>query len=146
MTDQLPSPSKDGIDHINVYSKGRTSLGQFSSNFAYAPFTCEDGKFNCVEGYWYWLSVPDDRLRIAIGYSAKKLGRELRGENSLDTPEFRRKIEAAIRAKFAAYPEYLRALKENDLPLVHYYVINGKAKYAGYEWVIDILRKIASET
>ena len=30
-------PSKDGIDHINIYSKGKTELGKYLSNFTYAP-------------------------------------------------------------------------------------------------------------
>lgn len=31
-------PEMDGIDHINVYSKGKTELGKLLSNFARTPF------------------------------------------------------------------------------------------------------------
>lgn len=47
--------NKDGIDHINIYSKGRTALGRFLSNFAQAEIETEDGEFASIEGYWYWL-------------------------------------------------------------------------------------------
>lgn len=49
---------KDGVDHINIYSKGKTSLGRFLSNFAQADIETEDGNFASIEGYWYWLICP----------------------------------------------------------------------------------------
>ncbi len=49
---------KDGVDHINIYSKGKTSLGRFLSNFVQADIETEDGDFASVEGYWYWLTCP----------------------------------------------------------------------------------------
>ena len=59
------TPSTDGIDHINIYSKGKTSLGRWLSNFAKSPIETEDGHFDSIEGYWYWywLSSKDDTLR-----------------------------------------------------------------------------------
>lgn len=39
-------PKTDGVDHINIYSRGRTPLGQALSNFAHTPFEHpKDGKF-----------------------------------------------------------------------------------------------------
>jgi hypothetical protein len=40
---------KDGIDHINVYSKGKTPLSRFLSNFAEADLETEDGNFASIE-------------------------------------------------------------------------------------------------
>lgn len=51
-------PTKDGIDHINVYSKGKTALGRFLSNFAETDLETKDGHFASVEAYWYWLTCP----------------------------------------------------------------------------------------
>lgn len=49
---------KDGIDHINVYSKGKTALGRFLSNFAQVDLETKNGNFSSVEAYWYWLTCP----------------------------------------------------------------------------------------
>jgi hypothetical protein len=50
------NPHKDGIDHINIYSRGKTEVGRQLSNFAHTPFTHKDyGYFNSVEGLWYYL-------------------------------------------------------------------------------------------
>jgi hypothetical protein len=51
-------PKKDGIEHINIYSKGRTALGIFLSNFTQCDLETEDGEFSSIEGYWYWLLCP----------------------------------------------------------------------------------------
>lgn len=48
-------PLKDGIDHINIYSKAKTALGLFLSNFAQCDLETEDGEFSSIEAYWYWL-------------------------------------------------------------------------------------------
>jgi hypothetical protein len=124
-----PLPQNDGITHINIYSKGKTELGRFLSNFAYAPFQCVDGQFNCVEGYWYWLSVTHPRreeLRSTNGWNSKKLGRELRGQDWVNTPDFQSKICAAITAKIEAYPRMKQQLQENTFPFEHYYVYGTK--------------------
>lgn len=123
-------PKDDGITHINAYSRGKTELGRCLSNFAECPFTCEDGEFQSIEGYWYWLSCPPgtqrEQLRKLSGISAKKAGRDLRGKDWDETPKFRAKIETALEAKGAAW-SYLRAeLRECDLPITHYYVMRGK--------------------
>lgn len=39
----------DGIDHINIYSKGKTELGCLLSNFAFSPFTINNDTFPSVE-------------------------------------------------------------------------------------------------
>lgn len=119
-------PCQDGRDHINVYSKGETWLGKQLSNFARGTVRTEDGKFLSVEAYWYWLTVPDDEprrkeLRRVAGYEAKRLGRELRGQDWVETREFRRKIRYAIWQKISTCPKLARALRDSELPLVHYY-------------------------
>lgn len=136
-------PDNDGITHVNVYSKGRTTLGRFLSNFALSPITTEDGDFKSIEGYWYWLSTGDDRLRRMSGYQAKKLGRELRGKDWEESPEFKRKIISAISVKLLSNPHMLFNLKSLEIPLAHYYVMGGKViEPAGGAWVIDFLESV----
>lgn len=126
----LYDPEEDGVTHINVYSKGRTELGRLMSNFAYSPFTHPfHGDFDSIEGYWYWLSTGDDRLRKLSGYEAKKLGRELR---SADRPSddlftnFQVCIKEAIDAKVKSNGRLRELLRLSSLPFVHYYVMYDK--------------------
>ena len=71
---------EDGVDHINIYSKGNTVLGRFLTNFAYSPTMTSDGMFNSIEGYWQWHSNNDDTFRKLYGYQAKKYAKEI-GKN-----------------------------------------------------------------
>ncbi len=131
----------DGIDHINVYSKGKTALGRFLSNFTYAPIKTVDGRFDSIEGYWYWLGTEDTRkecLRYLSGFAAKHKGRELRSKDWQDSEEFKKKILDAIKIKIEGFPEYKELLINNKLPLVHYYVFNGTIKEVpDAEWILD---------
>ncbi len=134
-------PEKDGIDHINIYSKGKTRLGRKLTNFAFSPFEHpEDGKFNSIEGYWYWVSTEDDRLRKLSGFRAKKLGRELGAPDYIEEDEFERKIKMAIKAKLDCCPALLEELKNTKIPLLHYYNYGGKVvEPKKGKWVIEYL-------
>lgn len=147
-------PENDGIDHINVYSKGKTDLGRKLTNFAKTPFFCEDGKFQSIEGYWYWLlchqanPIEREKLRDLSGFAAKKLGRELdakhwpRDEQNL----FRAKIKEAFNRKLESNPEIARMLIESELPLVHYYAYGGKIVYDGKsDWLIDYMMEVRKD-
>lgn len=149
----LLTPSNDGRTHINVYSKGRTALGRWLSNFAYSPFEHpSDGPFHSVEGYWYWLSCkghPErDDLRKLSGFAAKKRGRELHGVDWPDDPEFRNRIKTAIMLKMATRPDMVAKLKATNLPLTHYYVLPRSQIYEvnGSEWILDILNSFRAST
>ena len=138
-------PKQDGITHINVYSKGNTVLGRLLSNFAHTPVKTEDGKFESIEGYWYWLGTRDDRLRKLYGYKAKQLGRELSDKvDKIDGKEFRRKIRKAVRRKITKTDKIIDFIKKTKkLPLMHYYVYSGKAvEPKGNEWLLKHLEKM----
>jgi len=115
--------NQDGVSHINVYSKGRTELGRLLSNFAHTPFVHPvHGRFASVEGYWYWLSCKEDILKELHGYRAKKVGRELGGEDYQDGAAFKMNICTDINCKIEQNPNISRMLEEIDLPLVHYFI------------------------
>lgn len=140
------TPSTDGIDHINIYSKGKTSLGRWLSNFAKSPIETEDGHFDSIEGYWYWLSSKDDTLRSLSGWEAKSYGRSIGARDWLDENAFKDKIKRAIRLKLDNNPERLNELKICNLPLTHYYVYNDKiVRVPKADWIIDFLESIKSE-
>jgi hypothetical protein len=130
---------KDGVTHINVYSKADTELGIWLSNFSYSPITIpEDGNFNSIEGYWYWLLCGDDRLRLTTGFDAKSLGRFILGDSErIIDDKFKEKIKLAIDIKIKSNHMMMKELYQSSLPLCHYYVYSGKRKDAGYEWIIE---------
>lgn len=117
----LTNPMDDGIDHINMYSKGRTKLGRDLTHFAPIGFTHpEYGKFGSVEAFWYWASTGKrwDHLRPLIGFKAKEEGKKL---EVIKYPTFMNEVEEANRLKILQNPELLEAFKNSTLPLTHYY-------------------------
>lgn len=126
-------PTNDGIDHINIYSKGLTTLGRFLTNFSYSPFLLpEYGRFNSVEALWYFLLTdhPDkELLRDLHGFNAKKFGMKvsvITSELHESHPKFRFLIKTAIYLKLQINSEFSSQLIESPLPLLHYYVYNDK--------------------
>ena len=148
-----PNPQREGIDHINAYSRSRTELGRLISNFAHTPFVLPtDGPFASIEAYWYWLSVREDRreqLRPLHGYGAKKRGRLLQGRDWPRDPMFEPKIKVALVAKVTAHPRIQELLiSSGALPIVHYYaepdgirmLQDGLWIWAWYEEVRKVLQ------
>lgn len=115
-------PANDGVDHINIYSRGKTKLGKLMSNFAHTPFTFQSKTFQSVEGALYHYRTEDDRLITLHGSKAKKLGSSLK-QKQIETPAM---IKAWIYAKLFANPEIINLLLQNNLPYSHYYVMYGR--------------------
>lgn len=148
-------PGRDGVDHINMYSKAKTEFGRMLSNFAPFHFrTDAEGEFYSIEGYWYFLSMPEDfarrdELRSVYGFAAKSKGRELRlalkreGRATRFDPQFQEKICAAIRAKIHANAAMLRP-EHRGLPVWHYYVLNDGRPYDMYDdfpWMMECINE-----
>lgn len=143
-------PSDDGVTHINVYSKGRTQLGRFLSNFfAYGNgtlFETEDGPFLTIEGYWYWLGCKDERLRKTLGFDSKKLGRIVGASDWLTDSGFKRKILFAITCKVLNDDVMTQELRESTLPIVHYYVLNNLAiEIRQADWIMAYFEHLRNE-
>lgn len=114
-------PKYEGIDHINIYSGSKTEIGRLLSNFAYSPFTLDDhGKFDSLEGYWFWLSTgcKHEELRKMWGATAKREGSKL---PRVHMDYFDEAIDAAVTAKVYQNPRLMELLKECHLPFEHYY-------------------------
>ena len=135
----------DGIDHINVYSQGKTVLGVFLSNWTRYSMILEPlGRFESVEGLWYFLSTGDNRLKSMSGFAAKKLGKSLSKVITLPDDEFKSIIKQAIKVKVAGGPQYFNFV-DSTLPFTHYYVFNGKQVDAGHKWIIEYLEQLRTE-
>ena len=131
-------PKEDGITHLNVYSQGRTELGRLLSNFAHTPFFLEsEGRFQSVEGYWYWLLTGDDALRSMYGVSAKYQGRNAPLIRTQDPTV--QELRKAYAAKLKAHPKIQELLRECKLPLTHYYVYDGRiVEPRGVQWTVAL--------
>ena len=73
------TPDTDGIDHINIYSKGKTELGRLLTNFAHTPFTFPlHGAFSSVEAFWYYAKTGflHPQLKPLYGFRAKEEGKK----------------------------------------------------------------------
>jgi hypothetical protein len=127
---------EEGVTHINVYSKSKTELGKWLSNFTYAPIELDEGKFDSIEGYWYWLRCFDNRLKTMSGFAAKQLGKQLQGEFNHTPENFEEKIKKSIDVKLKTYLDKSKKLCESNLPLCHYYEYGGKRVDAGSNWII----------
>jgi hypothetical protein len=118
------------------------------SNFYFCPIKTQDGLFNSVEGYWYWLGIEDceekDVLRKLSGYQAKKKGEELKKKYGKRFEEkFEDKILQAIWDKVKQKWKMFN-VDNATLPFEHYYnfggkVVNVKEKYL---WMIEGIDKI----
>lgn len=118
------NPSGDGLDHINVYSKGKTFLGRSLSNFAKTPFEIPSkGKFDTVEGFWYWTMTGLEKFRTLSGWECKKMGDSCKKNRSHPTEM---ELLEAYSAKLNSHPNIAEMLHNNKLPLAHYYVYNNK--------------------
>lgn len=142
------SPDYDGIDHINIYSKGKTELGRMLSNFYRCPIETEDGNFQSVEAYWYWLSLPNieekEQLRGIWGYQAKQLGKDLtKNFGNIRIDNFENKILKATQTKCLINYQLFNC-SINTLPFEHYYNYGGKIVDVKekYIWLIDGIDKI----
>lgn len=135
-------PEEDGITHVNIYSKGQTILGRFLSNFQYAPFECEDGKFDSIEGYWYWISSGDDKLRTLSGFAAKSYGRKIKATEWLEDSHAQDKIKNAIIIKINNNTEMKEAFIKCDIPFTHYYVYGDKiVEPENGKWIIESINE-----
>jgi predicted NAD-dependent protein-ADP-ribosyltransferase YbiA (DUF1768 family) len=137
------TPATDGIDHVNVYSRGRTEAGKLLSNFAATPFTLHGVRFASVEGFYQSVLYDADADRAAIaatsGREAKAFGKRsgkrpgdpVRTWDGRVMPfggeEFQAEVAQAIREKVGQNPEVRAALlATGNLPLTHYYVMWGR--------------------
>lgn len=133
-------PTQDGVDHINIYLQGKTLVGRMLSNLYAADVTIPGvGKFRCLEGYWYWLSVHDDRLKKTAGFASKALGRLLRNNRLPPDPDFKTKIRDAIWYKLVQNPNIMKEVANSTLPFKHYYNYRGKVvEVPEFDWLVYI--------
>lgn len=148
-------PSRDGIDHINIFSRGETELGRLLTNFAHTPFDHPSyGHFESVEGAWHFYKTGciEPELRKLYGYKAKEVGKSVAEkatclELDTSTEEFKAKILSFNRCKLNQNRNILNMMYHSDLPFTHYYYYgakeNPKVEYLPwYQWQVDYFEKV----
>lgn len=145
---EKPDPQKDGVDHINVYSRAATPLGQALSNFANTPFRHPvHGNFCSMEGYWYWAAsgMTHDNLRRMYGTSAKSVGSKL-PIVSMGDEEFRDIIREGLICKISQTPALLSDFMSSTLPFRHYFVYGGRqdvvVEKENHRWQMEFLEQL----
>lgn len=159
MTELILSPVNDGLDHINVFSRGKTPLGKKLTNFHRSYFEHPKyGKFASVEAFWYFRlllehGIHSEEIKMTFGFSAKELGRKLLPVKDDDSDcsfsvEFKEDICEAVRCKLRQNKDILKELTYSTLPLVHYYFY-GKDEtnvkivtVPQYDWIIDEISRV----
>ena len=143
----MKNDGEDGVDHVNIYSKGATDLGRWLSNWT--EFELQDselGSFRSIEGLIFWLGSHDDKLRKMSGYEALKYGKSVDKKIRLPKEEFRQIIVRAMWTKVTSNKKMFYELLKSDLPFVHYYNYSGKKiSVPAWDWQVDEWEAIRSE-
>ncbi len=153
--------SKDGVDYINIYSRGKTRLGRNLSHFARTPFVHPYfGPFESMEGFWFYMKTGKvhDQLRYLYGNRAKQYGKGLPTKYDAD---FKEDILAGNYQKILQNDGLRQAFLNSELPLTHYYLFEQQVDASMIEssvmrksivifpknsdWLIDGLEEIRTE-
>lgn len=137
--------SKDGVNHINTYSKGKTKLGRMLSNMSNVSATIDiEGKkykFKSLEGYWYYLKLwylfrkQYLEFKDYDCFKAKEKAREIMGNKKeialtkIEREEFNEKMSEAFRLKIFQNKQLYNLLKNSTLPFEHYYYYGNEDNY-----------------
>ncbi len=136
-----PDPNMDGVDHINIWNKGKTELGRFLNQTSRSDFVHpEYGPFHSVMGFWHWIKSydRDDNYRYLSGGRIKKYATENPGGETFFIKDYQEVLLAANYEKIMQKEEMKKLFVESTLPFDHYYLFgdsNVLVKPFGREWV-----------
>lgn len=140
---RLPVAAEDGDKHINIWTKGKTSVGRKLSNLSPHGFLHEDhGWFECLEGYWYWLATgcKHEQFKSMNGWEAKSIGSKM---DRVEMPDFQVRFKEGMRLRLEQNQALRQELVTSTLPFEHYYVYGdhdtGKVVdvKARHQWQLD---------
>ena len=144
----------DGIDHINIYSKGKTILGKQLSNMYYFSFNYDGLDFNSVEQAWHYYkfikinpNIANQIISMNNIYEIKKYAKKYNNETSeyVQSNEFRNLIQKIIETRLHKDSKLCLILRNSVLPFKHYYTFGNENSYKvinesiKYDWLIEII-------
>jgi predicted NAD-dependent protein-ADP-ribosyltransferase YbiA (DUF1768 family) len=152
---------RDGVDYINVYSQGATTLGRLLSNFAHTKISVDGEIFESVESWWYWMKMVNinksvlvplfsdehlSEIKTKVGRIAKDYFRKLYKDNSFEFNPSKEELKKVYILKIEQHPHIKEMLLKNDLPFEHYYVMGDKKVEAKeFLWTATLWEEIKKE-
>lgn len=145
----FPNPKNDGIDHINIYSAGKTKLGRMLSNFYHSEVQDDQyGTFQSLEGFWYWYFTGQqhEALRSLWGNKAKQYGKRFfmdRIDVNGMTSEMIEAQQHMMIQKVLQNENIKNELLKSDLEFTHYYNYSGTQVFIDdIKWFTDTYEHI----
>lgn len=150
------SAEQDGINHINIYSKGKTNLGKRLTNMHHFTFRYDNIEFISVEQAWHFYKfcgypeIANKVLQFKNSFECLKFARDNKQEDSAEhvqTPIFQQLMKDVIRTRIECDIELQNMLRNSWLPFEHYYVYGDKIQDQRnkYEWLLDIFEEYRTE-
>ncbi len=146
----------DGVKFINIYSKGKTNLGQQLTNLHEFEFRFDNITFNSVEQAWHFYKfagqpeIANKILAISNPFECLKFAKANKTDGSTETAlsfGFKLLMEDVIRTRIECDENLTNMLRNSWLPFEHYYAYGTKVhdQRDKYEWLIQIFEKIRNE-
>jgi hypothetical protein len=136
----LPIPLEDGTTHINIYTRGQTTLGRWLSNLANVKVTINNVTFRSLENYWFWLQANEEAKPFLVScppFDAKNYFKHHPEHRIPQDPSFEENIKQAMKHKLHQHPDMAKVFAASTLPFAHYYQYGGKPVPAGYDWIVE---------
>ncbi len=157
-------PNNDGVDHINVFTKGKTKLGRNLTNISNLSIDMGVlGTFASMEALWFYGRIKmqglmthgiKEEIRVMRGWDAKRAMSDFPFKDisevlTVDAEDtFKELIKSGLRKKLEQHHWLRKELKRSTLPLAHYYYYGKGDKVvvrdAGHKWVITYLEELRS--
>lgn len=126
-----PHSQLDGVEHINIDSRGKTELGRLLVHMEKSDFTHQVwGPFSSMEGFWGFVrnGGKGDQFRKVHGMAARRESKAMQTQRITD---FEAIILEANYFRAMANPRLHQLLIESTLPFEHYYIFGEKGTPAG---------------
>lgn len=142
MLDQI----QDGKTHINIHPKAATWVGKFLAHRTLCELNMPEGRFLCVEAYWYSLINKEDRrLNYVCGWETELLGTQLSPlpkKQQLPAAELQARIKKALDQKIKWSEYWIAEFTDSTLPFLYYHLDAAKDvvdESKKYKWMLNHL-------
>lgn len=147
MTNDVPDPTKDGLDHIRIDLNASSRLGRLLPLLADVKVTHPKlGTFRTAQGLWEFLKVGEaaDEFRAAGGFEAKKISAKYPSRWS---KTFKEDIKLAMQSKMEDSIEIYQYFVESHLPFRFYHLSRNKKVIEPKEtrWIAEWLMELRAE-
>lgn len=114
----------DSNQHQILFSS-KIAEERLLSNLAHTPFDHPNfGRFESVEGFWFWYGGGGEEFRNLHGFECKTLGSKIK--NRVYKDDFEDQLFICLCFKIFQNDNVLELVRRIDKPLVHYFTYGGK--------------------